>query len=52
MKTIAIILLLVYQIGCLLTQINLKEEYDKELRNKVAFIGQLIPIAMCIILAM
>ena len=52
MKLIAVILLLVYQIGCLLIMINLKEEYDKELRNKVSFIGQLIPIVMCIILAM
>ena len=52
MKIIAIILLLIYQFGTLIMVSNLKGNYEKDLRNKISFVGYLIPIAMCIILAM
>lgn len=52
MKVAAEILLLLYQLGVFIVSLRLKEDFEKDLRNKATFIMLLIPIVMCIILAM
>ena len=52
MKTIAMVMLLIYQIGIFIMAVKSKQPYEKELRDKLNFIIWLIPIALCIILAM
>ena len=52
MKTIAIIMLLIYQIELFIMALKSKKPYEKELRDKLNFIIWLTPLAMCIILAM
>ena len=49
MKTIAMIILLIYQLAF---AIMLNKTKDKDLRKQILLIVQLIPLAMCIILAM
>ena len=49
MKTIAMIILLIYQIAIAVMNLTTKE---KELKRQLLLIVQLIPLAMCIILAM
>lgn len=49
MKTIAVIILLIYDITMAIMSVKTQE---KELRRQALLIVQLIPIVMCIILAM
>lgn len=51
MKSIAVILLLIYEFVFFIAVKKLDKPYEKELRNNISLIVYLIPIAMCIILA-
>ncbi len=52
MKTIAMIILLIYQIILFIMQLTLKNIVNEKLNDRISFIVQIIPLAMCIILAM